>query len=44
MNATSHMQSKWRPTVDEPQKNEIQLFYLHFDFTSVLSIICEIFI
>ena len=28
----------------EPQKNEMHLLYLHFVFTSILFIICEIFI
>ena len=28
----------------ESQKNEIQLLYLHFVFTSILFIICEVFI
>ena len=28
----------------EPQKNEIHLLYLHFVFTSILSIICGILV
>ena len=56
MNATGHVQSKWRPRHDnfawdplrsyfhEPQKNEIHLLYLHFVFTSFLFIICGILI
>ena len=46
------VQSKWHPVnfvwyplhsyFDECQKNEINLLYLHFGFTSFLFIICEV--
>ena len=40
MNAMGHGQSKWRPLrlyVDEHQKIEIQVLYLHIVFTSFFS-------
>ena len=51
MNAMGHVQSHvnfardpLRSYFHEPQKNEIHLLYLHFDFISFLFIICEILI
>ena len=41
MNAMGLVQSKCRPSTGE--KNEIRLFYLYFNVTSFLFIICEVF-
>ena len=52
-NAMGHMQSRrhvnfaWDPLrsyFDEPQKNYIHVWYLHFVFISFLFIVCEFFI